>query len=528
MGMDFLVEGIRPLPGRHVTDHQMRLYMKFRQTDAPPVAAAKASISAATAYRFEHDHRLPSHHEQTRGRRRPDPLADFFDIEIVPMLKAAPGLRAIAIFEEMQRRHSDLSAGVRRTLERRIRSWRALHGSDQEVIFRQVHEPGRMGMSDFTDMADLGVTIAGVRLEHRLYHFRLVYSGFEHAHVILGGESYVALAEGLQNALWTLGGSPREHRSDSLSAAFRNLAKDAREDLTRRYDALCDHYGMLPTRNNRGVPAFRCVGMPTKRLVAHENGSIESSHGHLKKAVMDALLMRGVNDFDDLASYRCFIDEIVSRKNARCTKRIEAERPALQQLPGQRTCDHEETTVTVTSSGGFMLKKVFYTVPSRLIGHRLRVRLYDDRLDLFIGGTRLTLTRGRADATGKHAHVVDYRHVIHALRRKPMALLGLAYRDQLFPRDAYRQTFDRLLERLPEKSACRLMVNLLALAHERGCEADLAIVLAADLAAGQLPDLVALCDRFAPDPATLPEVVVHLTPLIAYEALLGNTTGEAA
>jgi hypothetical protein len=405
---------IRPLPGRHVTDHQMRLYMKFRQTDVPAVAASKASISAATAYRFEHDHRLPSHHERTRGRRRPDPLADFFDAEIVPMLKAAPGLRAVAIFEEMQRRHRALSAGVRRTLERRIRSWRALHGADQEVIFRQVHEPGRMGLSDFTDMADLGVTIAGERLDHRLYHFRLVYSGFEHpssghsvrlrlaepwaslAHVILGGESDVALAEGLQNALWALGGAPLEHRSDSLSAAFRNLDTDAREDLTRRYDALCAHYGMQPTRNNRGV--------------AHENGSIESAHGHLKKAVGDALLMRGANDFDDLAGYRRFIDEVVSRKNARSTKRIEAERPALQQLPGQRTCDHEETVVTVTSSGGFMLKKVFYTVPSRLIGHRLRVRLYDARLDLFIGGTPLmTLLRGRADAAGKHAHVVDYR-----------------------------------------------------------------------------------------------------------------------
>jgi hypothetical protein len=486
---------IRPLPGRHVTDHQMRLYMKFRQTDVPSVAASKASISAATAYRFEHDHRLPSHHDRTRDRRRPDPLADFFDTEIVPMLKAAPGLRAVAIFEEMQRRHPDLSAGVRRTLERRIRSWRALNGAEQEVIFRQVHEPGRMGLSDFTDMADLGVTIVGVPLEHRLYHFRLVYSGFEYAHVILGGESYVALAEGLQNALWALGGSPHEHRSDSLSAAFRNLDKDAREDLTRRYDALCLHYGMRPTRNNRGV--------------AHENGSVESSHGHFKKAVKDALLIRGANDFDDLAVYRGFIDEIASRKNARSAKRIEAERPSLQLLPGQRTCDYEETIVTVTSSGGFTLKKVFYTVPSRLIGHRLRVRLYDDRLDLFIGGTPLmTLVRGRADATGKHGHVVDYRHVIHALRRKPMALLGLAYRNQLFPRDAYRQTFDRLLERLPEKSACRLMVNLLALAHERGCEAELAALLAIDLAAGQLPDLAALRERFAPDPAALPEVVV--------------------
>jgi len=333
--------------------------------------------------------------------------------------------------------------------------------------------------------------------------------------VILGGESYVALSEGLQNALWALGGAPREHRSDSLSAAFRNLDKDARADLTRRYDALCAHYGMEPTRNNRGV--------------AHENGSIESPHGHLKKAIKDALLMRGVNDFNDLADYRRFIDEIVSRKNARQAKRIAAERPALQLLPGRRTCDHEETIVTVTSSGGFTLRKVFYTVPSRLIGHRLRVRLRDDRLDLFIGGTHLmTLPRGRADAKGKHGHVVDYRHVIHALRRKPMALLGLVYRDQLFPRDAYRRTFDRLLEQIPERPACRLMVDLLALAHERGCEAELATVLADDLQARRLPDMAALRQRFAPDPATLPQVVVHLTPLIAYEALLGSSLGEAA
>ncbi len=491
--------------------------MKLKQTNSVPVAAAKAGISMASAYRINADPSLPSQRKRPRERRRPDPLAQIFDTEIVPLLEAAPGLRAVAIFEEIRRRHPDLDPGVRRTLERRIRSWRAQFGPQQEVIFRQVHEPGRLGLSDFTDMGDLAVTVAGVPLDHRLYHFRLTWSGFEHAHVILGGESYVALAEGLQNALWAVGGAPTEHRSDSLSAAFRNLDADARADLTTRYDALCAHYGMAPTRNNRGV--------------AHENGSIESSHGHLKAAVRDALLMRGTGNFDDLAAYRQFIDEIVARKNRRNAARIDSERVVLQPLPQARTSDYEEVIVTVTSTSSFTLRKVFYTVPSRLIGHRLRARLYDDRLDLFIGGTPLmTLVRGRPDAAGKRAHVVDYRHVIHALRRKPMALLGLVYRDQLFPRDAYKQTFDRLLERLPAKSACRLMVNLLALAHERGCEAELAELLAADLAAGQLPDLAALRARFAPDPAALPEVVVHLTPLAAYEALVGNdnTIGAAA
>jgi hypothetical protein len=494
----------------------MRLYMKYRQTDSPPGAAAKASFSTSTAYRFEKDRRLPSQKEGARSRRRPDPLASVFETEVVPMLKAAPGVRPVAIFEEILRRHPELGAGIRRTLERRIRAWRAIHGEEQEVIFRQTHEVGQVGLSDFTDMGELGVTIAGVSLDHRLYHFRLAYCGFEHAHVVLGGESFVALAEGLQNALWSLGGAPREHRTDSLSAAFCNLDRNARDDLTRRYEDLCTHYGMRPSRNNRGI--------------AHENGAIESSHGHLKRTIADALLLRGTADFDDLAAYRGFIDEIVSRRNARNAKRIDLERATLQALPDRRTSDYEEVLVRVTSSGGFTLRKVFYTVPSRLIGHQLRVRLYDDRLDVFVGGTHLvTLPRGRPHPNGKHDQVVDYRHVIHSLRRKPMALLNLVYRDRLFPRDAYRRTFDRLRERLPDRKACRLMVDLLALAHERGCEAELAGQLDADLDAGQLPDLGRLRAHFAPDPACMPQVMVQLAPLASYECLIGaGQIGDAA
>jgi transposase InsO family protein len=494
----------------------MRLFMKFRQTETVAVAAAKASMSAATAYRIQNDPRLPSTKAQPRERRRPDPLSAVFEQEVVPMLTAAPGLRPIAIFEELIRRHPELGAGIRRTLERRIREWRALHGAEREVIFRQTHEPGRMGLSDFTDMSAFAVTVGGAPLDHRLYHFRLVYSGFEHAHVVLGGESFVALAEGLQNALWALGGAPLEHRSDSLSAAFRNLDENAREDLTRRYDDLCAHYGMTPTRNNKGV--------------AHENGSIESAHGHLKSAIKDALLMRASADFDDLPAYRRFIDEIVSRRNARNRSRIDAERAQLKKLPDRRTSDYEEVGVRVTTSGGFTLRKVFYTVPSRLIGHQLRVRLYDDRLDVFIGGTKLmTLPRGRAHPSGRHAQVVNYRHVIHALRKKPMALMNLVYRDQLFPREAFRRAFDVLLERLPERQACRVMVDLLALAHERGCEAELAEALAATLRANDLPDMAALRAMFTPDPAQAPTVVVTLPPLHSYEALIDDgQMGDAA
>lgn len=177
---------------------------------------------------------------------------------------------------------------------------------------------------------------------------------------------------------------------------------------------------MQPTRNNRGV--------------AHENGSIEASHSHLKATLEQALLLRGPRDFDDLPSYRRFIDEVIGRANAGRRRAVDMERPALQQLPPRRTTDYDEVLVTVTRSGGFLLRRVFYTVPSRLIGNRLRVRLYDDRLECMLGATlAATLPRGRPPRgwanRSRTVHVVDYHHVIHALRRKPGALLNLVYRD---------------------------------------------------------------------------------------------------
>jgi hypothetical protein len=498
------------LPGTSINDQQARLYMSLRQTLSQQTAAARAGFSASTGSRLDGDPRPPSQKAAPRGRRRADPLAAIWESEIVPMLAAMPGLRPKALFDEMLRRHPTLSGSIRRTLERRVRGWLALHGPEREVIFRQDHPPGAQGLSDFTDAAGLGVSIAGQKLAHRLYHFRLAFSGWAHAEVVLGGESFVALAGGLQNALWGLGGAPAEHRSDSLSAAFRNLDDVTAADLTTRYEALCAHYGMRPTRNNRGV--------------AHENGAIEGPHAHLKATVAQALLLRGGGDFDTLDAYRRFIDETIGRQNAARRRAIELEQAALQPLPAIRTDDFEQAVVTVTRSSAFVLKRVFYTVPSRLIGHRLRVRLYDERLDCFLGASLvLTLRRGRLSpehsAQGRRGHVVDYRHIIHALHRKPMALLNLVYRDQIFPRAAYRRTWERLLEAGPAKAACKTMVALLLLAHECACEADLAVVLEACLDAGVLPDLPALAERFAPVIAAVPEVIVTLPALETYDAL---------
>ena len=214
--------------------------------------------------------------------------------------------------------------------------------------------PATAGSVGSTDAAELGVTIAGVLLEHRLYHFRLAFSGGEHAHAVLAARVSSPWPGGCRTRSGPSVGCPAEHRSDSLSAAFRNSERSAAEDLTQRYEALCANYGMTPTRNNPGV--------------AHENGAIEGPHAHLKAAIQQALLLRGSCDFRDLDAYRHFVDEVVGRANAARRKALEIERAHLKPLPARRTDDFEEHLVTLTRSGGFMLRHVFYTVPSRLTG----------------------------------------------------------------------------------------------------------------------------------------------------------------
>ena len=497
------------MPGRHVNDQQVRIYMRLRIHHTQATAAAKTGLSVATARRIEHDPRPPSAKARQRQyRTRPDPLAGFWDEEVVPMLQAAPGLRPVTLLEELTRRHPEcIGPSLRRTLERRVARWKAVHGPDRDVIFPQRQQPGRMGLSDFTDASTLGVTIAGALLEHRLYHFALAYSGFEHAEIVLGGESYPALASGLENALRLLGGAPQEHRSDSLSAAFRNLAIPDAQDLTHRYEALVAHFGMVASRNNRGI--------------AHENGAIESRHGHAKERIAQALLLRGSSAFDSLDEYRGFVAEIIAQHNRRHAVMIDAERATLRPLPASPAMTWEEMTARVTTASGFMCRHVFYTVPSRLIGHRLRPRIHDDRIEAFLGGDCvLTLPRGRRAKGARAVHVVNYRHVISALRAKPGALTHLAYRDALWPRDAFRRAYDALAGARPAREAARTMVGLLALAHDRGVEADLAAALDAQLDAGELPDLAEMMQRFTPLAPDAPAVLVIIPSVASYDSLL--------
>ena len=325
-------------------------------------------------------------------------------------------------------------------------------------------------------------------LEHRLYHFRLAFSGFEHAHVVLGGESFVALAEGLQNALWALGGVPREHRSDSLSAAFRNLDRDA-GGPDAALPGADGHYGMTPSREQ---PRRRA-----REWLDREPAwpSQEGAGGRTAAAWQQGLRRPGC-----LPPVRRRDRRAAERQQPQADRAGAAERSL--QLPKRRTADYEEKSVTVTSSGGFILRRVFYTAPSRLIGHRLRVHLYDDRLECFLGSTpMMTLRRGQPVSESKGGHVVDYRHVIHALRKKPMALFNLVYRDQLFPRPAYARAFEAL------RAECRRQASL----QDRwsSCwrwpttapaKPSWPRLIDAELDAGRLPDLALLRERLRSEP----------------------------
>jgi transposase InsO family protein len=493
------------MPGKRITDHQVHRYKEHRNKLTQVAAAAKAGISERSARRVEASNVLPSQRGERHWRTRADPLGAVWESEVVPLLEADALLNAVTLLEELQRRHpGEYGGNMLRTLQRRVRRWRALYGAEREVYFAQEHPPGRLGLSDFTVANDLGVEIGGVAFAHRLYQFALAHCGWRHAAVITEGESFQALSTGLQDALWRLGGVPEEHRTDSLSAAFNNLAEQ--QELTKRYEDLCRHYGMRASRCNPGQ--------------SHENGSIESRHDSLKSAIDQALRLRGSRCFDDREEYAAFVDVIVQRFNARVAKRLAGERPLLKSLPARRTAEYEEMPARVSKYAIFMVKGVQYSAPSQLIGHRLMVRVYAERIECWLGGERV-LERPRPSYRNgeRHLREIDYRHLVAALKRKPGAFARWALRDAAFPRPVYRQTWERLAAELSEREACKTIVGLLALAAD-GHEAQLANELEQLIELDQLPELHRLTDLLAPPAGAVPHIAVDLPALAAYDTLI--------
>lgn len=493
---------------------QTEIYMKARREGYTQiVAAAKAGISERSGRAIEQGKRKDPW-QKDRWSSCPDPLADVWESELRPMLEQSPALTAITLLDYLQSKYMDgYPDNILRTLQRRVKKWRALYGPEKEVMFRQVHEVGRQALSDFTKLKKVEITIAGKPFEHLLYHFRLAYSHWSFIKVVQGGESYPALAQGLQEALQKLGGCPKEHRTDSLSAAFKNLESKAQKDMTIRYDALCRHYGMTATRNNRGQ--------------GHENGSVESPHGHLKRRIEQAILLRGSSEFESIQAYQTFIDVVVAKANRRNAKVIGIERKELHPLPKTRAIDYSEQRAVVSSSSTIEVRRVIYTVPSRLQGEVLNVRIYDDQLICYLGSQHITTLQRVHPKNGRRGRQVDYRHVIHSLIKKPQAFRYSQLRDELLPDVNYRfiwQTIDKIMA---PQEACKFIVGLLHLAATSNCEKVLGEKVIAALESGKHLSLAHLQKKFCkkPNHPQLELKIVH-HPLELYNQLIPHSPQE--
>ena len=420
--------------------------MKLIQSEETlSLAAAKAGMDEKTARRYRDTGKLPSQTKiQHTWRTRPDPFAEVWD-DLKDLLELNPGLESKTLFDHLQRHdRGRFQDGQLRTLQRRVKTWRALHGPAREVFFPQTHRPGVLGQSDFTDMRSLAITIQGQAFDHLVFHFVLTYSNWEAA-TICFSESFESLSEGLQDALWELGRVPEVQQTDCLSAAVHKLAHP--EDFTDRYGALLRHYHLKGRRSNPNSP--------------HENGDVEQRHHRFRKAVDQSLMLRGHRDFDTRAAYADYLRKILQQLNAGRQARLAEELAVMRELPEQRTEVCKRISVRVSRFSTIRVRDNSYSVHSRLIGETVQVGLHAEHLDVYYAQRRLErIPRLR----GKGGHAIQYRHIIDWLVRKPGAFVQYRFRDDLFPTTRFRIAYDALCARCTQLEASRQYVQILCLA----------------------------------------------------------------
>lgn len=497
------------MPGKLIETYQVRVYMNARELGLSQAEAAYvAEFSERSGQRIESGDYQPNRGRVREWRTCADPLAEVWESELEPMLRAKPKLKPMTLFEYLQTKYPGKYPQVLRTLQRRVATWKALHGPAPEVMFELRHEPGMMGFSDFTELKEVEITINSQPFEHLIYHYRLGYSGWQYAQIIQGGESFIALAEGLQNALFACGGAPKQHRTDSLSAAYRNLGGVRNKPLTRLYDDLCHHYRMQPTRNNTSI--------------AHENGSIESPHGHLKHRIEQALLLRGSYDFSSIGEYQALINQVADRLNAQHVEKIEAEKAYLQPLPQGRVADYEILTARVSCHSTIDVRCVLYTVPARLIGRQLELHLYHDRMVGYLHRQRVVeLPRIRVSGKGRRrARCINYRHVAEGLRRKPRAFLYCTWQQDLLPNEQWQHLWQQMKTQFELDQAGVLMVESLYIAATDDKESQVAEYLHHHLQTNTLT-LSGLQQHFGwLNPIPLPTLHPPQADLSSYDQLL--------
>lgn len=474
------------------------------------VAASSAGMDEKTARRYRKLARLPSEVSKPHTWRTRIDVFEAVWPELEALLEASPGLESLTLFEHLQRCNpGKFSDGQLRTLQRRVKVWRATKGPAKEVFFAQIHHPGQLSASDFTHMEELGITIERKRFDHLVYHFVLTYSNWETG-TICFSESFESLCDGLQNALWQLGGVPLRHRTDQLSAAVvHDLGK--RSGFTSRYAALLRHYGL--------------DGQYTQPASPNENGDVEQSHHRFKRAVEQALLLRGSRDFASRSDYDQFLRDLFDQRNAGRQERLKQEHGLLGPLPVRRLESLKIVRVKVGPSSTIHVAHNTYSVPSQLIGEMVEVRLSAEYLSVWFG--QHCMEKQIPRLRGEAGHAINYRHVIDWLVRKPGAFENYRFREDLFPTSRFRMAYDALKasgSARPEKQYLRIL-ELAA----RGSES------AVDEALRQLIDQVAPISLAAIESLVLAgqlpglprEVIIDQVDLSGYDQLL-DAAKEAA
>jgi len=492
-----------------VTDRQVRRLMELIQREETmAAAAAKAGMDEKTARKYRKAGLLPSEMKGERSwRTRRDPFEGVWE-ELQGWLETNAGLEATTLFADLQRRHpGEFPDGQLRTLQRRVKTWRALQGPPaKEVFFAQEHRPGELSQSDFTRMGSLGVTIQGQPFDHMFYHFVLPYSNWETGGVCFS-ESFESLSQGLQDALWELGGVPWAHRTDRMSTAVHQM--DHPEMFTRRYQALLDHYDLEGRRIQADSP--------------NENGDVEQRHHRFKRAVEQALILRGSKDFSDREAYRQFLRQLLRQLNGNRQERFREEVAVLRRMPLQRLDACKRLRVKVGQGSTIQVLRNVYSVDSRLVRETVDVRLYAEHLEVWYAQRRVeTIPR----LLGKHKHRVQYRHIIDWLVRKPGAFENYRYRDDLFPTHRFRMAYDRLRRTHPQRASKQYLeiLQLAARESERAVDRILDSCLTGELPLSSAVVKQLLEAEQAPPP--LREIHIADVELAGYDALLSG--GEVA
>jgi transposase len=478
------------------TPRQIQILMKYLKTNGQEAAAAKAGMSVRTARAYLKEGGVMAEETVRNSAKRTD-IFDSVWPEIQEMLAIDPGFQAKTLMQMLMDRDECFNWSHLRTLQRRVRDWRALEGPNQDVMFRQQHKPGQQSQSDWTHCDVLQVTIDGQPFPHMLFHFMLPYSRWETAYIAFS-ESFDNLVSGYTRALGELGMVPAEHRTDNLTAAV--TSHGSRPVFTERWKNVLDHYGVSPSRNNPGE--------------SHENGSVEKSHHLLKSELDQALRLRKSRDFASVAAYEHFLRRILDKRNRGRRERLAEEMAAMRDPPERAWNEAIEERVVVNCFSLVTVGKALYTVPSRLIGYEMRALVYAEVVRLFLGNT-LVIEMPKQQPGGKR---INYRHLIAHLMRKPGAFAGYVFRDDLFPSLAYRKAYDRLVERKPERADKEYLAILNHAAM--GSEQDVEAVLELLLEGGGTPSLEAVKELTSISISALPDLRIPVPELFSYDELL--------